>query len=526
MNNPAYANFDLLLERAGGGSEGCYSARVIDSPAGQGSNDFPPPFTPEELADFPLANPTPALARDRGGRLFEAVFAGPVRDRFRASLHGAEIEGGSLRLRLRLVAVPALVAWPWEYLYDRERDRFLALSGRTPVVRYLDLPGRVGPLAVQPPLHMLVVIAQPRDYPPVEGEAEWMGLQTELASLVGRGLLVLERLKTPTVAALQRRLQEGGWHILHFVGHGGYDPHAGGLLVLEDGAGRGDVIPADRLAPLLHDERDTLRLAVLNACSGGMTAPDDAFSGTAQALVRGGIPAVLAAQARLEGAVAQTFAREFYAALAAGQPVDMALAEARKAIYARGGSMAWGALALYLRAADARLFDFGAGSATGNEEENMSKPDQADTGGGAFVGGNVDTGGGKFVGRDEIISIGRGGVYAGGDISGSTIVTGDDNVVGSPAADASLADLTDLLAQIRALLPDAGLDEDSNAAVTGELDDVEKQVARDKPNQAIVVAKLKTIAEFMAAAGGLAAAAGKLAPLVEKALQVAGQVLR
>ena len=525
MNNPTSTNFDLLLERAGTG----YRARVIDSPAGQGSNDFSSPFAPGELADFPLVNPASDVARGRGGRLFEAVFAGPVRDRFRASLHGAEIEGGSLRIRLRLAAVPALAAWPWEYLYDRALDQFLALSGRTPVVRYLDLPGRVGPLAVQPPLHMLVVIAQPKDYPPVEGEAEWLGLQAELAPLLARGLLVLERLKPPTIAALQRRLWEGAWHILHFVGHGGYDAHAGGLLVLEDKLGRGDVIPADRLAPLLHDERDTLRLVLLNACSGGLTAPDDAFSGTAQALVRGGIPAVIAAQARLEGKAAQTFAREFYAALAGGQPVDTALAEARKAIYARGGSMAWGTLALYLRSADARLFDLGPGKTAENEEEYMSqqdKPEQVDTGGGAFVGGHVNTGGGKFVGGDEIVTIGPRGVYAGGDISGSTIVTGNGNVVGSPATDVSLADLTDLLAQIRALLPAAGLDEDSAEVIESDLDVVEKQVARDKPKRAIVVAKLKTIAEIMGAAGGLAAAAGKLVPLVEKALQVAGQVLR
>ena len=49
------------------------------------------------------------------------------------------------------------------------------------------------------------------------------------------------------------------------------------------------------------------------------------------------------------------FAHEFYAAIADGYPVDTALAEARKAIFARGEGLDWGTPVLYIRAPDGRI---------------------------------------------------------------------------------------------------------------------------------------------------------------------------
>ena len=45
-----YLNFDLQIERVGEG----YRARVLDSPAGQASNDFALPFSDLELENFVL----------------------------------------------------------------------------------------------------------------------------------------------------------------------------------------------------------------------------------------------------------------------------------------------------------------------------------------------------------------------------------------------------------------------------------------------------------------------------------------
>lgn len=55
-----------------------------------------------------------------------------------------------------------------------------------------------------------------------------------------------------------------------------------------------------------------------------------------------------------------TLAAEFYAALGEGYPVDMALTEARKAIFAQQNSLEWATPVLYLRAPDGRIFDIAA----------------------------------------------------------------------------------------------------------------------------------------------------------------------
>ncbi|MEA3351523.1 MAG: hypothetical protein U9Q82_12935 [Chloroflexota bacterium] len=56
---------------------------------------------------------------------------------------------------------------------------------------------------------------------------------------------------------------------------------------------------------------------------------------------------------------------------------------------------------------------------------------KTNTEGGAYIGGGVNTGGGDFVGRDKNITAGERGIAIGGNVSGSNIVTGDHNVVGS-----------------------------------------------------------------------------------------------
>ena len=151
-------------------------------------------------------------------------------------------------------------------------NRFFSLSNTTPVIRYLDLPERIPPLAVQPPLRLLAMIAGPRDYPPLDVEQEWRKLRSALQELEEAGLVILERLQPATLSALQRRLRQGACHILHFVGHGAFDEATqDGVLLLEDEEGRGRAVSAQDLGVLLHDH-PSLRLVMLNSCEGARTS--------------------------------------------------------------------------------------------------------------------------------------------------------------------------------------------------------------------------------------------------------------
>ena len=146
-------------------------------------------------------------------------------------------------------------------------------------------------------------------------------IEASVAELRQRGLLQLTRLPTATLGALQKQLRREPYHILHFVGHGGFDQQTqDGVLLLEDETGRSRLVSGNYLGTLLHDHR-SLRLAVLNACEGARTHSDP-FAGVAQQLVRQGIPAVIAMQFEITDKAAIILAREFYDALADGYPVS------------------------------------------------------------------------------------------------------------------------------------------------------------------------------------------------------------
>lgn len=365
----AYANLELHFERTATG----YRSRVT-TPAGEGQGEFAAPFSETEVDAFfrqigeslnareislSASNPAvpPEIFQQLGQKLFDTVFQGDVRDLLERSLGLLEKENKHLRLRLHLNQVPELAQLPWEYLYHRD---FLALSAETPIVRYLDVPQTIKPLSIKPPLNILVVIASPSDYPKLNVEAEWEHLQEALSELKGRGLVTLKRLPKPTVDELQRELRQGDYHVFHFIGHGDFDPGTrAGTLLFEDENGKGRRVQSQVLKIFLKDE-STLRLAILNACKGARSSQQDPLVGMAQSLVTAGVPAVVAMQFAISDALAITFARSFYQALADNVPVEAALSEARKAMFANQPQNAlaeWGTPVLFMRAEEGTLLN-------------------------------------------------------------------------------------------------------------------------------------------------------------------------
>ena len=111
------------------------------------------------------------------------------------------------------------------------------------------------------------------------------------------------------------------------------------------------------LALLLAEHR-SLRLVVLNSCDTARAIATDRFSSTASALMRRGIPAVVAMQYEISDQAAITFARGFYTALAVQHPVDQAVTRARRAIkLARRNTLEWATPVLYLRSPTGALFN-------------------------------------------------------------------------------------------------------------------------------------------------------------------------
>jgi hypothetical protein len=113
--------------------------------------------------------------------------------------------------------------------------------------------------------------------------------------------------------------------------------------------------------------------------------------------VRGGVPAVVGMQLAISDRAALTFSRVLYARLAAGEPIEAAVGEARLALYlADSGSRDWVAPVLFLRGSDAR-----------SEEEIMKgKSAERDVkrtvfNGDEFEGGEIDVTGEIFAERPQ-----------------------------------------------------------------------------------------------------------------------------
>ena len=357
-------NFDLVVEALDDG----YRTRVIASPEGEAEASFVLPFTDKDLRILVLEvvgsigrlrrnvrrieTQERELIENFGGQLYQALFTGPVGDCLQRSRVTANSRDAGLRIRLRLPG--ALANVPWEYLYDAQHG-FVGLDPDTALVRYLELPEPVQPLPIRPPLRILAMISAPSDMTELDVEKEWGKLEETLEPLKSQGLVEVERLEDGTLATLTRRLGLGEYHVLHFIGHGGYDEDdQDGALALEDDRGKARFV-AGRVLRMMIRHR-SLRLVVLNACEGSRVAPDDPFSGVAQALARQGIPAVVAMQFEISDPAALAFSQSFYQAIADGLPVDVATVEARRTMFADNNEIEWATPVLYLRSKDGRIF--------------------------------------------------------------------------------------------------------------------------------------------------------------------------
>jgi hypothetical protein len=299
--------------------------------------------------------------QEAGEWLFNSLVAGDVLTSFNRSLGSMEgRDGAGLRIRLMFDRSPPelaeISALPWELMRQPGSGDHLALGSLTPVVRFLDVPRVVAAAPLLPSLRILIVASCPASAGALDLEREKKRL---IDSWRGDPRVQVEELEPPTLDELQRRLTTSLFHVLHFMGHGDFDPATGkGRLLFEDERGRAQPVNGSVLGEIVNDRR-ALRLLVLNACTtAGMPrrGGQDAFSGVATAVLRAGIPAVVAMRRPIYDDAAVAFSAHFYTALAAGQPVDAATAAGRVAIHAASPeSLEWATPVLFMSVPDGQI---------------------------------------------------------------------------------------------------------------------------------------------------------------------------
>lgn len=357
-----YSNFDVELTSRGP----TYRARLLSLP-GQPSVEFEFPLDEHEFDSFlgmfgkhqsrRLESPEFTKVRGVGKRLYDSIFVNDLRDALVDAANQAKMQGKGTRIRLDLSDAPDLVTLPWEYLYRVESDDFVSLSNWTPVVRYLDVAQPLPATPLEGPLKVLVMISDPIERRGILNvESEWRQLNEALEQPIADRAVDITLLPDGRIESLQLELQRNDYHVFHFIGHGEFsEEFDDGVLALEDSRGREVHVSGSSLGNYLRDSLP-MRLVVLNNCEGAATSDSDPFAGSAQSLLRKGLPAIVAMQFEITDRAAIDFAQGFYTSLGNGFPVDAALAEARKVIRDGPTRIEFGSPVLYMSATDGTIF--------------------------------------------------------------------------------------------------------------------------------------------------------------------------
>lgn len=357
-----YKDFEIVVTADGEK----YFAQVIRSPAGESNRcNISLPFDQNQillrLENAILRSVKPVRSsrleadlRQIGDALFRSLLV--QTDDIRLLYSGSrQALGHATRLRVKLrIEADALGALPWEYFYDDlvVKD-YLGLDAQTSLVRYVNMAQPVPKMAIQGPLRILGMAANPRNgsgYATLDVTDERRKVDKAIHTLHERGEIDFQWVLGESHSDLFESMYKGPWHVFHFVGHGGVDAQGEGYIVLANETGDAEEYSATKLTRMLRLE-SSLRLVVLNCCDSARGS-----SSLAKKLVLSGIPAVIAMQFPISDQAAVELSSAFYSALANGEPVDGAVTHARIRIQNRS-NIEWGIPVLYMRTPDGRIFE-------------------------------------------------------------------------------------------------------------------------------------------------------------------------
>ena len=292
-----------------------------------------------------------------GQQLYNALFQGSLRDSWMMAQAIAQSQGQVLRLRLGLKGT-RLPRLPWEVLHAG--DRPLATGIDVVFSRYqlntgLMRPIKAIPSEPQQSLKILMVIASPSDQEALELVQEANHLKNELRRrpINGSPKIDLDILEQPGREQLTQALEQGQYQVFHYAGHSNLGESGGDVYLVSNKTGLTETLTGDDLAGLLAN--NGVKLAVFNSCRGAYTAASNVQENTkdgnlAEALVKRGIPSVLAMAERIPDEVALTLTRLLYRNLNQGYPIDLSLSRARQGLISAYGSnqLYWALPVLYL----------------------------------------------------------------------------------------------------------------------------------------------------------------------------------
>jgi len=269
-------------------------------------------------------------------------------------------------IRIRILSNHSEVqSLPWEYLQE-PGERVGGPRMARSIIRIVPIVGVPALQANGRPskIRLLFVAADPADQAPIDWPEVQERIQRTFAQQIADAtgnptVLDMRVVSAASRAALAREIAAQPLDILHFCGHGQVVDGVGELLLLDRRTGRSASVPAPELCTLLRDRG--LRLVVLSACDSAAGNFSDGFSVVAEALVRIGIPAVVANQMPVYESTIATFVGGMYAELLRSGDIDRAVGQGRILLASRLetsalGVLEWGIPTLYRHFANPRIF--------------------------------------------------------------------------------------------------------------------------------------------------------------------------
>jgi hypothetical protein len=290
----------------------------------------------ETYTQFPGAGDHAAAARvadkirDWGHAIFRAVFGSAEGTHVYRNL----MDSDPPRLLTIGANDPAVFTQPWELIRDRRGP--LPFQGVV-VRRQLQgsRPTRRRDLTL--PLRILLIVSRPNDLGFLDPRTSARPLLDAIEGLPP-GQAQLEFCDPPTLAHLEEMISQARrdgrpFHVVHFDGHGGYEPEAGvGLLCFEDDEARRQLVSGPMLGDLLA--RLDVPLVVLEACRTADLDRRPVFGSVAPALLESGVGSVVAFSHAVHVRAAQLLVERFYGELCTGLTVGQALDEGRACLHA------------------------------------------------------------------------------------------------------------------------------------------------------------------------------------------------
>lgn len=301
-------------------------------------------------------------ASDVGVQLYAALFQGTLKEMLDGSLArllGESEKGLRIRLEMNLrgEGMQGVASLPWELMRPHASELPLAVSSQTALVRVLDVERPTDPATFTRPLTVLVIISNPTGTEPLDLAEEEKRIRESWGMLDEVDVHFVK----PQVGAINDICAEHDFHVIHYMGHGGFDAATGrGVLYLENPDGTPDALDSARLKAIFKEESNNLRLVFLNACKTAVSTDRDEldpFAGIAATLIELGVPAVVAMQFPITDDAAVMFADTFYRRIVEGHAVDAAVAGGRLQLYTAGKTRAeWATPVLFMRSKHGKLF--------------------------------------------------------------------------------------------------------------------------------------------------------------------------